>query len=131
MDCIFCRIIAGEIPSYKVYEDENVLAFLDINPVSEGHILVVPKKHYERITEMSEEELKNFFASVQKVAKLVENKLSKDYNIVINHGKLAGQVINHVHVHIIPRKGNEEVFSWKTHQLTEEEAKKVIEKIKE
>ena len=130
MECVFCKIVNKEIPAYTVYEDENVIAFLDINPVSEGHILVVPKKHYERITEMPEEDFRKFSESLQKVVKLVENKLSKDYNIIVNHGERAGQVIKHVHFHIIPRYGNEQLFLWLTHKLTEEEARRVLEKLK-
>jgi len=125
-ECIFCKIIRREIPAYIVYEDEHSLAFLDINPVSPGHILVVPKKHYERITDMPENDLKEFMASVQKVAKIVETRLSNDYNIVVNHGPGAGQIINHVHFHIIPRYGQEKLFAWTTHKLTEEEAKKIL-----
>ena len=131
MECVFCKIVNKELPAYIVYEDENVVAFLDINPVSEGHTLVVPKKHYERITDMLEEEFKKFMESFQKVVKLIESKLSKDYNIVVNHGEKAGQVIKHVHFHVIPRKGDEKVFLWITHKLTEEEAKRVLEKLRQ
>jgi len=129
-ECIFCKIIKKEVPAYIVYEDDYSIAFLDINPVSTGHILVVPKKHYERITDMPENDLKEFMASVQKVAKMVETKLSKDYNIITNHGPKAGQMINHVHFHIIPRYGQEQLFVWITHKLTEEEAKKVLDVLK-
>ncbi len=130
MTCIFCKIIKKEIPAYIVYEDDVAIAFLDINPVSEGHLLVVPKKHVSRLTELSEEEAAEFIKKVQKVAKMVEEKLSKDYNIVINQGERAGQVIQHLHFHIIPRYGNEKLFLWVTHKLTEEEAKRVLEKLK-
>jgi len=129
-DCIFCKIIRKEVPAYIVYEDEYSVAFLDINPISLGHILVVPKKHYERITDMPEDYLKEFMASVQKVAKIIETKLSRDYNIVVNHGSKAGQIINHVHFHIIPRYGQEQLFIWTTHKLTEEEAEKILDTLK-
>jgi len=130
MECVFCKIIKKELPAYIVYEDDVAIAFLDINPVSEGHILVVPKKHVTRLTEMSEEELTEFMKRVQKVAKMVEEKLTKDYNIIINQGSKAGQIIQHLHIHIIPRHtGEEKVFLWVTHKLTEEEAKKVLEKL--
>ncbi len=130
MECVFCKIINKEIPAYIVYEDDVAIAFLDINPVSEGHLLVVPKKHVSRLTELSEEEAAEFIKRVQKIAKLVEEKLSKDYNIIINQGEKAGQVIQHLHVHIIPRYGKEQLFLWVTHKLTEEEAKRVLEKLK-
>jgi len=129
MDCIFCKILRGEIPCYKVYEDENVLAFLDINPVSRGHTLVIPKKHYSRIEEMPPEEFSEFAKSLQKVINIIK-KISEDYNIVINQGEKAGQVIFHLHVHIIPREGEEKVFLWESKKLTEEEANEILELLK-
>ncbi|NPA86341.1 MAG: HIT family protein [bacterium] len=131
MDCVFCRIVRGELPCYKVYEDEHCVAFLDINPVSKGHLLVVPKVHATKITELSPQQLCSLLAAVQLLAKKIEEKLTQHYNIVINQGKLAGQEIEHLHIHLIPRYGQEQIFSWKTHKLTEEEAKEVLEKLKE
>ncbi len=105
MDCLFCKIIAGEIPSYRVYEDEFVYAFLDINPTSRGHTVVVPKIHFERFTEMDPEDAGHLFRSVSQVARGVEQILSvPGSNIGINNGQVAGQVVPHVHVHIIPRR---------------------------
>lgn len=128
-DCIFCRIVKKEAPAHIIYEDEHIVAFLDINPLSEGHTLVIPKKHYTRVSEMSEEDLKNFIFGFHKVVKLIESKLAKDYNIIVNQGKTAEQEIDHLHFHIVPRYGNEMVFSWKTHKLTEEEAREVLNKL--
>lgn len=131
MDCIFCKIVRNEIKSYKIYEDEYVLAFLDINPMNKGHILVIPKKHYERLSEIPEEELKNFIVGFKKVLKIVEEKIAKDYNILVNNGKTSGQEIMHAHVHIIPRYERDEIsiVSKKSHKLNEEEAREILKKI--
>lgn len=102
MDCVFCSIIKGEIPSFKVYEDENVYAFLDINPVSKGHTLVTSKKHVQRMEQVEAD----YFAGVQKVAKSIA-KTYGDYNTLVNNGELAGQEVKHLHTHLIPRTGQE------------------------
>ena len=130
MKCIFCEIASKSIKAYIVYEDDISMAFLDINPVSKGHILLIPKKHYTKLSEMPEDELERFIRSFKKVLKLVEEKLSKNYNVIINTGKLAGQEIEHLHIHIIPRYGSETVFLWNTHKLTEEEAIDILNKLK-
>ncbi|WP_367343613.1 HIT family protein [Methanomethylovorans sp.] len=105
MECIFCKIISGSIPSYKVYEDELVLAFLDIYPCSEGHTVVLPKKHIERFTDLDVKDASDLFASVHKISKgLCKAFDLHGMNIGMNVGEVAGQSIPHVHVHIIPRK---------------------------
>ncbi|WP_406661816.1 HIT family protein [Methanolobus sp. ZRKC3] len=105
MDCLFCKIVAGEIPSHKVYEDDFVYAFLDIYPCSEGHTIVLPKQHFTRFTDMDEKDAANLFAAVNKVVKNVEKILELEgANIGINNGEIAGQTVQHVHVHIIPRR---------------------------
>ena len=104
MDCLFCKIVSGAIPSHKVYEDEFSFAFLDIDPCSSGHTIVIPKKHFERFTDMDTYDAGNLFESVNTVAKAVEVALGvKGSNIGLNNGKVAGQEVPHVHVHIIPR----------------------------
>lgn len=104
MDCLFCNIIKGEIPSYKVYEDEMTYAFLDINPCARGHTVVVPKTHYENFTDMPAEEAGALFATVRMIARLVEDAVSADgSNIGLNNRPAAGQVVPHAHVHVIPR----------------------------
>lgn len=108
MDCLFCKIIAGDIPSHTIYEDDFVYAFLDIYPCSEGHTIVLPKQHFTRFTDMSEKEAASLFSSVNKIAKVVEDALELDaMNIGINNGEIAGQTVPHVHVHIIPRRDND------------------------
>ena len=102
-DCIFCKIIAGDIPSSKVYEDEEVLAFLDISQVTPGHTLVVPKKHARNLLEMDETATAQLFVRVSKVAKKVEAATqAKGMNIISNMEEVAGQTVFHTHVHIIP-----------------------------
>lgn len=103
-DCIFCKIIEGEIDSYKIYEDENVLAFLDINPHAKGHTLVIPKIHAETIFEIDKEQIENLFGVVKRVTEKIDLVLHPEgYNIGWNHGKIGGQVVPHLHVHIMPR----------------------------
>ncbi len=105
-DCVFCAIAAGEIPSFKVYEDDLVLAYLDINPVSEGHTLVIPKAHTANLVETPAETLKELIVRVQKIAAHIQATLPCDgFNILQNNGAAAGQTVNHVHFHIVPRTG--------------------------
>ncbi len=104
MDCLFCKIIAGEIPNYTVYEDENVLAFLDIHPCSKGHTVVVPKKHFADLWEMNIEDSTLMGTSLRAATGRVQARLKPDgMNIGINNGKAAGQAVGHAHWHIIPR----------------------------
>jgi histidine triad (HIT) family protein len=101
--CTFCKIARREAPASYVYEDEKVTAFLSTRPVSVGHTLVVPRKHYENIFEMPEEEVAHLFKIVKKMAYAVKKAVSAEgIRIVQNNGEAAGQVIFHLHVHIIP-----------------------------
>ena len=111
-DCIFCKIIKGDIPSYKIYEDEKVLAFLDIKPLSKGHTLVLPKKHYENILDIPEE----LYEYMSKIVKRVSLKIKQTYTpegILINqnNGKRAGQEVPHIHIHIKPIYEDTKVLS--------------------
>lgn len=102
--CIFCKIIANEIPSSKVYEDENVLAILDLSQTTKGHTIVMPKKHYANILEIPGDELVYLIQKVQEIAKNLINKLNaKGFNIIVNTNEAAGQSVMHLHIHIIPR----------------------------
>jgi len=106
--CLFCGIVAGKIPCKKVYEDDHSIGFLDINPRNPGHTLVIPKKHFETILDMPEKEAGKLFESVQKVAVMVKNGTnSQGISIGQSNGQAAGQVVRHVHVHVIPRFANE------------------------
>ncbi|MCL7414615.1 MAG: HIT family protein [ANME-2 cluster archaeon] len=103
-DCIFCKIISGEIPSYTIYEDDDTLAFLDINPNNRGHTLVIPKKHGEKITDLDDNDVAAVFRTVKKVVNGLQAVIGPEgFNLVINHGEVAGQVIHHFHCHIVPR----------------------------
>lgn len=102
-DCIFCKIVKGEIHSYKIYEDDDVYAFLDINPVSRGHTLVVPKEHYADIFEIPEDLLSKVNIVVKKLSSRIKERLECDgINILQNNGSCAGQTVLHYHVHIQP-----------------------------
>ena len=103
-DCIFCKIIAGEIPSSKVYEDEQVLAFLDISQVTPGHTLVVPKEHFRNMLEMDREAASQLFACIPTIArKVMKATDAKGMNIINNNEEIAGQTVFHTHVHLAPR----------------------------
>ncbi len=104
MDCLFCKIVKGEIPTLKVYENSSVLAFLDVNPCSLGHTIIVPKKHYQKIEDIPEEETNALFSVITKLVKVIPETVgTTDCNVGLNNGKLAGQEVPHVHFHIIPR----------------------------
>lgn len=112
-DCLFCKIIKGEIPCTKIYEDEKTLAFLDIQPTVEGHCLVLPKKHEETILKTSSEDIKAVFETVQRISPaIMKATKSQGLNIIINTNKQAGQVIMHTHIHLIPRKENDGLKLW-------------------
>jgi len=110
--CIFCKIITGEIPSTKVYEDDAVFAFLDIKPVNPGHTLVIPKRHFENIHDTPDD----IFAKVAVVAKKIADAIlrigAKGVNIGMNNGTAAGQLVFHAHVHVMPRYGKDSFSLW-------------------
>ncbi len=107
MDCLFCKIINGEIPAYKIYEDDIVFAFLDVNPHGNGHTLIVPKKHYDDCLEIDNDLLIHMFSVGKKIHKTLENKLHCDgITYLHNYGNV--QAIKHYHLHLIPRYEKEE-----------------------
>lgn len=110
--CVFCKMVAGEIATAKVYEDEVVLAFLDIGPISDGHTLVIPKQHCRQVHECDPETLSTVAARLGKIAGAVMTAMEAEgYNILVNNGRAAGQVVEHVHFHIIPRKTGDRVLA--------------------
>ncbi|MHA1349936.1 MAG: HIT family protein [Promethearchaeota archaeon] len=110
-DCIFCKIIAKEIPSKILYQNNNTIAFLDIFPISQGHTIVIPKKHYTNLETIPINELDEVMETVKIVSNLIYKNLNIDgYNILQNNYKAAGQVINHFHIHIIPRSNADGKF---------------------
>lgn len=103
-DCIFCRIARGEAEAQVVFEDGSSIAFLDINPLTEGHTMVVPKAHYQRLEDVPAEEVGSLFRTVHRVASAARDALGAPATTVgINNGEVAGQVVPHVHVHVVPR----------------------------
>ena len=112
-DCIFCKIAEGGLPSYKVYEDSNVLAFLDIFPIHTGHVLVVSKKHTVDIFDTSEEDLKSIMAAAKKISAAVMKATKADgINIGMNNKPASGQVVMHAHIHVIPRFKDDGLKTW-------------------
>ena len=117
-DCLFCKMVAGQIPVTKVYEDDIVLAFLDIGPISDGHTLVIPKRHYEQLHDCPAELLGQIASRLGKIAGAVSSAMNSDgYNVLCNNGRAAGQVINHLHFHIISRNNGDGLFSrWPSYE---------------
>ena len=132
-ECIFCKIIAGEIPCFKLYEDDNALAFADINPVNEGHCLVIPKGHYENLFEMDPEALAGVHLASQKVAAALKETLGwPGLTMVQLNGRAANQLVMHYHLHLIPRdreKDGLESFDWESVPGDMEEIKVAAQKI--
>ncbi len=113
-DCVFCKIAAGEIPCTRVYEDDQALAFMDIGPIIKGHVLVIPKKHYDPITETPDAVLQHLIVVVKKIAAAQRKALKTDgCNIIQNNGRVSGQAVPHLHFHVIPRfEGDGHTWNW-------------------
>jgi histidine triad (HIT) family protein len=114
-ECIFCRIVEKEIPATIVYEDDDVLVFMDIGPIIKGHALVISKKHYDPVTETPDEVVSQMHIVAKRVAQAQMNGLGADgVNIMQNNGSAAGQEVPHIHVHVIPRfSGDGHHWNWK------------------
>jgi histidine triad (HIT) family protein len=130
-DCIFCKITKGEIPCTKVFKNENIFAFLDINPVNKGHTLVITKKHFENIYELPENLVCELFKTTKEIGIAIKKSLHPDgINVYMNNEKAAGQVINHTHVHVIPRLTEDGFTYWKGKKIySDEEMRETAEKI--
>ena len=132
MDCLLCMIITGEVNSYKVYEDEDSIAILDLFPISPGHVLVMPKKHCRTLVEMEENDAANVFKTVVKIYKALANLTPNNdgFNVLQNNGKGAGQEVEHVHFHIIPRFKDDHVrFKFPKYTLLSAQLKFVQDKL--
>ena len=129
-DCVFCKIISGEFGSYKIYENEYALAFLDISKDVYGHTLVVPKKHYENIFDCDEKYLSEVMKVVQKVANHYKSLGFKAVNILNASGKEAGQTVFHLHFHIMPKMEENEFNAYPTLKGTDIDLKDQQEKLK-
>ncbi|MHA1283737.1 MAG: HIT family protein [Promethearchaeota archaeon] len=133
-NCIFCKIIDKEIPAKIVFENDKIVAFLDIFPISKGHTIVVPKKHFQNLEEIPENDLCELIKIVKRLAIEIRRKLNiEGYNLLQNNFEAAGQVINHIHFHIIPRNKNDEKFKLKIprNQATEEELNSIMQQLKD
>ena len=131
-DCIFCKIISGEIPAQRVYENEKSLAFLDIRPVNPGHTLVAPKKHFENLLDAPPDVLVAMMDATQKVAKAILLATGDEsFNLGVNNGAVAGQVVFHLHLHIMPRHPNDGHHLWSGKEYQVGEAEKLAQKIRD
>ncbi|KAJ5190329.1 uncharacterized protein N7498_009314 [Penicillium cinerascens] len=126
--CIFCKIIKGDIPSFKLFESDKVFAFLDIQPLSRGHALVIPKFHGAKLTDIPDEDLVEILPVAKKIAKASG---AEDFNILQNNGRIAHQVVDHVHFHMIPKPNEQEGMSigWPTKETEMDKLKALHEEI--
>jgi histidine triad (HIT) family protein len=135
-DCIFCRIINKEIPAHFIYEDEHVAAFLDVNPLVEGHTLVVPRKHFADIFDIDKEVLERIISVAKKISQKMKEVLgTSGVNLMNASGMSAEQSVSHFHLHIVPRKDGDNIdfSSWwqtKVKKLNEEKLKELASKLK-
>ena len=132
-ECIFCKIVKGEIPCFKVYEDDTVMAFEDINPVSEGHTLIIPKRHSENLWDIDAEDLSAIHTASQKIARAIKDALAPTGIACVQlNGRGVNQVVMHYHLHLIPRiSGDPElpVSRWELKEGDMDTIKKTAEKI--
>ncbi|NLZ83175.1 MAG: HIT family protein [Clostridiales bacterium] len=126
-NCIFCKIIAGSIPSTTVYEDEDFKAIMDISPAAKGHVIILPKKHVANIYEMDDNIASKVLIVAKKVAIAIKGEFQcAGLNIVQNNGELAGQTVFHYHMHVIPRKQGDKVkFTWEQGSYQDGEAEQI------
>lgn len=126
-DCVFCKIVAGDIPAQKIYEDENYLAFLNIAPNTKGHSLVIPKKHTATFLDLNSDEAGELNKIVLHVAKKLTKALNiENFNLGLNNGAIAGQSVQHVHWHLIPRYEGDGLLHWEKSPKAGEELDQVF-----
>ena len=131
MDCVFCKIVKGEIPSLKVYEDEFSLVFMDIADDVDGHLVAIPKRHASSILDCDENSLSHLMKAVKKVSEhLVNNCGYNGVNLLNASGKAAGQSVDHFHIHIIPRKNDDGLDTWPKFTGAKCKREEICEKIK-
>lgn len=133
--CIFCKIVEGTLPSEKIYEDEHVVAFMDVMPVTKGHVLLIPKTHRENLYEMTEEEAAHLFSVAPKIANVLKEEFTPaGMNLLQNNGAPAGQAVFHFHMHFIPRYDQTDgfQFDWdpKVEEFTKERIHEFAEQIR-
>ncbi len=126
MNCIFCEIVQGKKDGHFIYEDENYVAFLDIYPIDTGHSLVMPREHFEKITDMTAEKVGELFSKIPKIAKAVIEATKADaFSVAQNNGRAAKQIVPHVHIHIIPRYESRETI-WTRREIAKENELKIL-----
>ena len=132
-DCIFCKIAGGKIPCTKVYEDADVIAFLDVQPVSDGHTLLIPKAHFEKLHDCPPDILAKMSGCLGRIGSAVMEATDSDaYNVLCNNGRAAGQLVRHVHFHIIPRNSGDGVFDrWPAYEYGQGQAEAIGKNIRE
>jgi histidine triad (HIT) family protein len=132
-DCLFCKMVAGQIPVTKIYEDDVVLSFLDIGPVSNGHALVISKRHFEKLHDCPSELLGKVCSRLGKIAAAIVKAMNSDgYNVLCNNGRAAGQLVGHLHFHIIPRNSGDGIFDhWPAFKYEKGKIEQIAAKIRE
>jgi histidine triad (HIT) family protein len=130
-NCIFCRIIVGEIPSATVYENENYKAIMDIEPAAKGHVILLVKKHYANLFELGDEAAPEMISTVRKVAKAIQEEFGCDgINLLQNNGEAAGQSVFHFHIHVIPRYKDDHMnIPWTHCKYEEGEAESIAARL--
>ncbi len=129
-NCIFCKIVGGEIPSYKIYEDKDTFAFLDIHPVNPGHTLVIPKAHSYNILDIDPKDWLAVSDTVRKISRILHDAIQADgINLQMNNREHAGQVVDHPHVHVIPRYKGDGLPHWPGKTYKAGEAEELLKKI--
>ncbi len=132
-DCVFCKIVKGQIPSFKVYEDDRVYAFEDINPINKGHTLIIPKKHAENIWEMDEEDMTAVHKAAKKISQAIREALKPEGIACLQlNGRAVNQVVMHYHYHLIPKSAGEpelRMTQWELKPGNMDEIRKTAEKI--
>lgn len=134
-ECVFCKIVNKEIPCHCIYEDDLIMAFLDINPVTEGHTLVIPKQHFENIFDIDKNVLERVISVAQKISLKMKEELDIDgINLFQSNGSVAGQVVFHFHLHIIPRRKDDGVVIHESRlpsqEMNPEKIKELISKLR-
>ncbi|MFQ6047826.1 MAG: HIT family protein [Phycisphaerae bacterium] len=133
LDCIFCKIVSGTIPALKVLEDDECVSFVDIRPLAEGHLLLIPKQHFETIDQMPAELVGRVLRHLPRLGAAVARTAGADgYNVLQNNGRSAGQVVPHVHFHIIPRRAGDGLgYRWPAGQYPPGRAEQVRDQIRQ
>ena len=131
-DCIFCKIVEGKIPSAKLFEDDAAIAIMDISPITFGHSLYISKRHYATLLDVPEGELGVIIKNLQKVVSaLLKATECEGFNIIQNNQRCAGQLVPHLHFHLIPRRPNDPIrFNWQIQPYQKDESQKLAEEIK-